>query len=857
MKTLDLVLFSIALASMVVAGAIHADNSDDPFDDPLRLPSQMPPYMSPELRARVDALRQAVAADPTTTPEQASERAPVFWQWLNAYALSGRPIYPDLPQVVARLAQRNLSRQAVDTFGPFLDLFAREFSFRDAYPEAVGTLAADFPGPFQADSHAPVVQTYTVGEMPIEPGGGFVVATRSYAGALAIQADNPSGDGYVTVRSNNPDVEFEIDEVEMAGMFSGALGGTSQRPYFRVKRGILQPGDVVTITAGDTRGGGRGMKLPSQSSSAMRVRVFVSFTNAMELFSLDELPFYSEGLIASGTRGFGPSIARVGEPARLTIRLEDRFRNRATRGLKPVRVLDGDRVLRTIDEAAAFHEFEVTFREPGVHFLRVESTDGSLVGEFNPILVEAAPTAGIYWGETHGHTGFAEGAGTVDNFFRFAREDARLDFMTLSEHDLWMDDREFEVLREQVIAANDPGTFVTYLGYEFTVQPTLGGHHNVLFRTPEGRRRVERQRAPEQSLMLATLREENDIEDVLVIPHAHNPGRWWSTDSGSVRQVEIVSNHGTFEWLGRKFLEHGTHVGFIGGSDDHIGHPGIRPLSNSRSGSDNFGGLAAVMSPSLDRDGVFDALRARNTYATNGQRIILRLSANGKAMGQTLAPTGRLLLDGRVVGTAPVERIDLVRNGETVDSHEYFEARRRPTGLLDVRFDSESDPRAREERSRGWRVWEGYMDIEGATLAGIATPNTENIYTEYARLSEEHDNRVEFFIRTRGAPKNIQLDLADIGRDVAVTISARSRRNGSIDRRVALGRLPRNGERIDARSGEHQDSLELQWIEPLEARDRSFSFGAGRAAIGDTFYVRVLQRNGGMAWSSPVKVLAD
>jgi len=624
-----------------------------------------------------------------------------------------------------------------------------------------------------------------------------------------------------------------------------------------VKRGTLQPGDVVTITAGDTRAGGRGMKLPSQSSSAMRVRVFVSFTNSAELLSLDEMPFYSEGLIASGARGFGPSIARVGEPARLTVRLEDRFRNRATRGLKPVRVLDGDRTLRTFDEPAAFHEFEVTFDEPGVHFLRVQSTDGSLAGDFNPILVEESPAERIYWGETHGHTGFAEGAGTVDNFFRFAREDARLDFMTLSEHDLWMDDHEFEVLREQVVAAHDPGLFVTYLGYEFTVQPTLGGHNNVLFRTPEGRRRVERQRAPELALMLAALRAENDIEDVLVIPHAHNPGRWWSTDPDSVRQVEIVSNHGTFEWLGRKFLKHGTHVGFIGGSDDHIGHPGIRPLSNSRSGSDNFGGLAAVMSRSLDRDGVFDALRARNTYATNGQKIILRLLANGQAMGQTLAPARKLRLDGRVVGTAPVTRVDLVRNGETVESHEYFETRRRPTGLLDVRFDSESDPRVREKHSRGWRVWEGHMDIEGATLRGIATPNTENIYTEYARMSEEHDNRVEFFIRTRGAPKNIELDLADIGPDVAVTIAARSRRDGDIERRIALDRLPRDGERIDAPAGEHQDSLEVRWVEPSPERDRSFSFDAGSAGSDDTFYVRVLQRNGGMAWSSPVKVVAD
>lgn len=843
--------FFIVLAAWL---ACASSGASPLLDRGLTAPSAVEPYMAPALRAQVDEMRASVARQPTDSPKLLSERAALVWPWANAYSLTGRPIHPDFPWLIARITQRDPRPRDVADFGPALDWFIREFSFRDAYPDAISALQTDNLGPFEVDSHVPIRQQYVVGAS-IGPGGGFAVATRSYEGALSIQSDDPAGDGYVTVTSSNPDVVFERASVTLPGMFSGSLGGVAERPYFRVVSGTLEPGDVVTIITGDTQGGGAGLKLPSQSSSALRVRVFVSLTSESELFALDELPFYSAGLAATALRGFGPSIAGVDEPVRLSLRFEDRFRNRASSGFSPVVVYDGPRVVARLDDLRSWHEFEVKFAEAGPHYLTARTVDGELEGEFNPVLVEANPRQRIYWGETHGHTGFAEGAGTVDNFFRFAREDARLDFMTLSEHDLWMDDSEFEVLRRAVIEAYEPGNFLTYLGYEFTVPPALGGHHNILFRTPEARRRVERQRAPEQSLMLKTLRAENAIEDVLVIPHAHNPGRWWSTDGDLERQVEIVSNHGTFEWLGRAFLAGGTHVGFVGGSDDHIGHPGIRPLSSERSGSDNFGGLAAAVSNALDRDALFDALRARQSYATNGQRIVLQLDVNGEPMGSTIQP-GHVEVQGRVVGTGPIWRIDLVRNGETVASREYFDGSTTPTGRLDLRLDSETDPKERRSRSRGWRRWQGYIEVEGAKLNGFSTPNTENVYTEFARLSGEADNRVEFFIRTRGAPKNLELDLSDIDPDAAVRLLADSGKDGRIERVIPIGDLPAGGLSIDAPSGKHMDSLALRWVSPSPERDRQFSFDLDDASPEDTFYVRVLQRNGGMAWSSPVKVAA-
>ncbi|XOV89252.1 MAG: DUF3604 domain-containing protein [Pseudomonadota bacterium] len=818
------------------------------------LEARVPPYLSTALAQQVADLKAAVAASPTDSAEQVEARARVLWDWANAYALTGRPLHPELPSSIGRMTQGRVPPRQVDNLGTTLDWFVTELAFRDANPDGIGYLSSDHLGPFEADGFAELRQRYTVGKAPIEPGGGFLVATRMYGGPSDIQADDPAGAGYVTVTSSNPAVKFKVDSLMVSGMFSGQLGGSHPRPYFRVTEGNLQPGDVVTIVAGDRSGGGPGLKLPSQSSSALRVRVFVSLQNPAELFSLDELPFFSRGLEVAAVRGFGPSVVAVGEPALLSVRSEDEFRNRAESGFQPVDVYDNGTWIHRIENTArAYHEFEHRFTTPGVHYLTLQSVDGRFAAEFNPILVEESPQERIYWGETHGHTGFAEGAGTVDNYFRFAREDARLDFMTLSEHDLWMDDFEFEVTRQAVKHGYEPNRFLTYLGYEWTVTAAQGGHHNVIFRTADGRRRVERQRAPELGDLHRLLQAENDAADVLVIPHAHNPGRWWQSDPTIENLVEIVSNHGTFEWLGRAYLAEGYQLGFIGGSDDHIGHPGLRALSNAGSGSDNFGGMAAVIAPRLDRDLLFSAMKSRQTYATNGQKIILKTRVNGSLMGTEVKARDRTTIEGRVVGTSPISYIDLVRNGATVERLDFLNASTSPTTQLEVRFYSETDPLTRDVMSRGARPWRGSLQVSGAKLLAVETPNVENVYSEGARISADDPQRVEFFMRTRGAYRTLLLSLDKVTRGAKITLTAESRKL-TVSESLGINRLPEEGHRIASADDQHEDEIVLRWVAPPTERDRSFDFVSRAAKPGENFYVRVIQANGGMAWSSPVRL---
>lgn len=799
-------------------------------------------YLSGELARTVAELRKDVEEAPTSASTLAPRTA-VLWRWANAYALQGRPIDPELTAICARVLRRESGNPAaLRRYAGYVDGFVRELGFRDDHPTAIGELTTDFLGPFPVDEFATFTIRYSVGSAPIGAGGGLLLASRAYGGGTDLQWTDPKRDGYVTATASNPRVRLRADPLEVAGMFSGQLGGSRGRPFFRVTQGRLEPGDVVIVTIGDTSGGSRGILVPAASSTGIRFRGWVKLDEDSTRFALHELPFFSVGGATLAVRGLAPSVVAVSEPVTLRIRSEDGFRNRATGSFPRYHVMDGGRRLGTVfDTSRALNDLTVTFPDAGARFLTVVSDDGRIRGEFNPILVAEDPETRIFWGETHGHSGFAEGSGTVDGFFEFAREDARLDFATLSEHDLWMDDREWVTLRGAVRRHHRPDEFVTFLGYEWTAPPHVGGHHNVLFRTPDERRRVEGQRTPDLADLYRLLRAENDDVDVLVIPHAHNPGRWWQSAPEVERLVEIVSNHGTFEWLGRAYLAEGFRLGFIGGSDDHVGHPGLRPLRREP-GSDNFGGLAGVRAAEKSRDALFDALRNRRAYATNGQRIILD-HAMHEADGEPRRVTGR------VVGTAPIESITLVRDGEDVKRQIFVEPAAGMTDIVELRVFSDSDPLERDARSRGARPWRGSIAVQNARLERVETPNLENVYTESARVSVDDPNRAEFFLRSRGAARGLRLHLSGVSETTRLVFSSRSR-DLEVAHTFSAATMARGEEVIVAADGAHQDQVSLRFIEFTEQRDRHFAF-VDAAGGNDSYYVRVVQTDGGMAWSSP------
>ncbi len=314
--------------------------------------------------------------------------------------------------------------------------------------------------------------------------------------------------------------------------------------------------------------------------------------------------------------------------------------------------------------------------------------------ESNPLLVSPAGRR-VLWADLQNHSGLSDGSATPDDLLRYAREIAALDAAAVTDHDHWgmrFMDREPAIWRRTLDAVDrrhDPGRFVAFAGYEWT--NWVEGHRHVVFFEPTT--------DAVAGLLLSSFDENFDEAGelwrgldgarvrALTFAH-HSAGDPIATDwsrsppTGLEPVTEIVSVHGSSESADspgvvirgalegnhvRDVLDHGYRLGFVGSSDGHDGHPGLAHLASPS------GGLAAILSDDATRAGIYEALRARRTYATNGPRIVVRASYAGWPIGADIpaaaAAAGEVgpiagvperSLVARAVAPAEIARIEVI-----------------------------------------------------------------------------------------------------------------------------------------------------------------------------------------------------
>jgi hypothetical protein len=384
-----------------------------------------------------------------------------------------------------------------------------------------------------------------------------------------------------------------------------------------------------------------------------------------------------------------PSTARPGERVRLTAALLDAEANagielagtlrfeEAPQGLtlpQELALATGDGGLASAElgvEAEGLYTVAARFVAPGLE----------LEARSNPLLVSGSGPR-ILWADLHGHTAESDGTGTPANYFRYARDAAGLDVACLTDHDHWgilfLDEHpeRWHTVDAARHEFDEPGRFLALSGFEWT--SWIHGHRCVVYFGDEAPLFSSLDEAYDHPRELwAALRG----TPALTIAH-HTAGGpialdWSIAPDAELEPVtEIVSVHGSSEaWdspkriyspvagnFARDALDRGYRLGFLGSGDSHDGHPGLTHVG----GHYPTGGVAAVLSEDLTREGVLAALRARRVYATSGERILLRFALAGARMGEVV-PAARAAADGnlylRVVGTAPVKSVEIVRSG--------------------------------------------------------------------------------------------------------------------------------------------------------------------------------------------------
>ena len=318
--------------------------------------------------------------------------------------------------------------------------------------------------------------------------------------------------------------------------------------------------------------------------------------------------------------------------------------------------------------------------EHGVVRATARDRNSGLETTTNPIVAADQDNARqqIYFGDLHGHSMLSDGLGNSDNYYTHARDIAGLDFCCICEHICYISDNDWQYVEDMTNRMNEPGRFVTLAAYEWAGR---GGHH-CLYARDDDFEPIRGMEPPGDTLPALWRRLADRKGRVFATTHGLTQSvalkrHWAEHDFDIFRCVEIYTRGGAHEYVGhprsqmgdsgisyQQMLAGGARVGVIGGSDNHEARPGLTSGNWRHRG---LGGLAGVWAPRLTRQDIFDAIYARHTFATTGQRTIIEFFVNGAMMGdETSLNRGTNRIEIKVHATSPIRNVEVIGDGQTI-----------------------------------------------------------------------------------------------------------------------------------------------------------------------------------------------
>jgi hypothetical protein len=289
----------------------------------------------------------------------------------------------------------------------------------------------------------------------------------------------------------------------------------------------------------------------------------------------------------------------------------------------------------------------------------------------------------IYRGDTHRHTEFSmdgNNDGSLLDTYRYAIDAAELDFLLVSEHNgNGGPDKAYPnwLLQQMADVFTVAGKFVPFYGYERSVNYP-NGHRNILF-TMRGNPTLpispEEQKAVTGAKMLYEyLKKYKGI----AISHtsASNMGTDWRDNDPEVEPlVEIYQgDRVSAEYEGAPKAAHAGNPASAPGGFRPAGYVWNAWAKGYKLGvqvaSDHFSthiSYACTLATDYTRQGMLDAMKLRHSYgATDNIILDYRMQSGGKEylQGDIVSLSGDFALSVKVIGTAPIRQIDIIRNNQ-------------------------------------------------------------------------------------------------------------------------------------------------------------------------------------------------
>ncbi len=403
----------------------------------------------------------------------------------------------------------------------------------------------------------------------------------------------------------------------------------------KVVNGQLNKGDVIVVTYGDTKWGEPGVQVQKFLEKDAYFLVLVDVAGNGELVEIPNSPFKFNVVAGPPERAHitVPSRLKLNQPVKVQVALTDAFWN-PTSPNKKIK-LDLFNLGETVPIAQNLslsdfsnHNYEIDevepFVEPGLHRIKVVDRLNKLEACSNPAFVtEEEITEQIYWGDLHSQSKYhgpgASSVGSPDELYRYAREVTHLDFAAITDDVAPLSDGWGEI-QQAAVDHYEPGEFVPFKAFEWCSKRY--GHRNTIFAN------VEIEDNYPASIFNGPIEDFWNFlrrKNVIIIPHHTFLWTQWSYhDPGLEPLVEIHSCWGTSEKPGNAYWDHsiiqgggvqaglarGYRLGIIGSSDTCTGMPG-RSIPNAERWDfhKEKGGLAAVYSPELTREAIFQESR--------------------------------------------------------------------------------------------------------------------------------------------------------------------------------------------------------------------------------------------------------
>lgn len=306
-------------------------------------------------------------------------------------------------------------------------------------------------------------------------------------------------------------------------------------------------------------------------------------------------------------------------------------------------------------------------------------------------------------------------------------------YMKKTESGLGIEDRysdeiihkDWEYIREFTKQANKEG-FPMFMGYEWQGSGK-DGDHNVFC--------LSNEEAQHHPLRYVDLVKAYEGKDVIGIPHhlayqLGSRGKNWETHNETFSPfAEIYSSHGcsendngpldmnrhihmgprTGETCYERGLEKGYKVGVIAAGDNHSA-PGVYEH-----------GTLCVLAEDHSKEAIWDAFVNRRTYGCSQSRIEVNFSINESVMGSEVVCDEQANLAIHVKGSNAIDRIEIIKDNivDEMIVHSGTWERKPQTGLIRLKFRMEFGwgPDTRVYHDIFMKEWTGKLHVDGKLLS--------------------------------------------------------------------------------------------------------------------------------------------